>query len=196
MRAYSAELDALPSQRFKAGCDVRAGVPFGEKTWEKMEVREEELQVEKRRSREIALIERVLNYKRTLACKYKTTTPLHKAAQTLNIALALAEDGCIAESGNRGPSPYIPCCGINCMWGWSGWLLPYPEMKDQWIGVLQLIRIVRSSYCVPQPFSAFSFPSVHIPSSIMSQLQQTASALAPISLTERDVDKVRRHQIT
>ena len=49
-------------------------------------------------------------------------------AAALNITLGVAdEDGCKAESGSRGPSPYIGCRAMN--WGCICWLLPYPEMN-------------------------------------------------------------------
>jgi hypothetical protein len=39
-----------------------------------------------------------------------------------------AEDCCIAAMGSLGPNPNICCRCINGMWGWTGWLLPYPGM--------------------------------------------------------------------
>lgn len=48
--------------------------------------------------------------------------------EELNMTFEAAEDCCIAAMGSLGPNPNICCRCINGMWGWTGWLLPYPGM--------------------------------------------------------------------
>lgn len=53
-------------------------------------------------------------------------------AAALNITLGwVDEDGCIADNGSLGPNGNIICPWLRCMneiWGWTCWVLPYPEM--------------------------------------------------------------------